>query len=64
LHLIDPNKYKDAIEIAIKELLAMGHIRPCSGPFTSAVVLVKKKDGTMYMCIDYKALKKKNIKNK
>jgi hypothetical protein len=59
-----PKKHKDEIESAIKELLAMGHIRPSSSPFTSSVLLVKKKDGTMRMCIDYRALNKRNIKNK
>jgi hypothetical protein len=48
-----PKKYKDEIEKAIKELLDMGHIRPCSSPFASSMVLVKKKDGTMCMCIDF-----------
>jgi hypothetical protein len=59
-----PKKHKDEIEKAIKELLAMGHIRPSSSPFASSVVLVKKKDGTMHMCIDYRALNKKTIKNR
>ena len=44
---------KDEIEKAIKELLAMGHIRPRNNSFSSSVVLVLKKDGTMRMCIDY-----------
>jgi hypothetical protein len=57
-----PRRFKDEIEKAIKELLAMGHIRPSSRPFTSLVVLVLKKDGTMRMCIDYRALNK-TIKN-
>ena len=61
---IHPKKYKDEIEKAIKELLDMGHIRPNSSPFASSVVLVKKKDGTMRMCIDFRALNKKTIKNR
>jgi hypothetical protein len=59
-----PKKYKDKIEKAIQKLLDMGHIRPSSSPFASSVVLVKKKDGTMRMCIDYRALNKKTIKNR
>jgi hypothetical protein len=59
-----PKKYKDEIEKAIKELLDMGHIRPSSNPFASSVVLVKKKDGTMHMYIDFRALNKKTIKNR
>jgi len=59
-----PKKFKDEIEKDIKELLEMGHIRPIFSPFASYVVLVKKKDGTMRMCIDYRALNKKTIKNR
>ena len=48
-----PKAYRDEIERAIQELLALGHIRPSTSPFASSVVLVKKKDGTLRMCIDY-----------
>jgi hypothetical protein len=58
-----PMKYKDEIEKEIKELLYMGHIRPSSSPFSYLVVLINKKDGTMCMCIDFRALNKKTIKN-
>jgi hypothetical protein len=59
-----PQRFKDEIEKAIKEFLAMGHIKPNSSPFVSSVVLVLKKDGTMRICIDYPALNKKTIKNR
>jgi hypothetical protein len=59
-----PRRFKDEIEKAIKELIAMGQIRPSNNPFASTVVLVLKKDGTMRMCIDYQALNKKTIKNR
>jgi hypothetical protein len=58
-----PDKFKDEIEKASKELLEMGHIRSSTSPFASLVVFVKKKDGTMQMCIDYIALYKTTIKN-
>ena len=58
-----PNKFKDEIEKAIKELLELGLVIPSYIPFSSSVVMVKKKDGTLDMCIDYRALNKKTIKN-
>jgi hypothetical protein len=58
-----PRRFKDEIEKEIKEFLAIGHIKPSNNPFTSSVVLVLKKDGTMKMCIDYRALNKKTTKN-
>ena len=55
-----PKRLKDEIEKTIKELLEMEHIRPSKSPFASSVVLVKKKDGTLRMCIDYSVLNKKD----
>ena len=57
-----PKAYRDEIERAIHELLVLGHIRPSTSPFASFVILVKKKDGTLRMCIDYRALMKKTVK--
>ena len=54
-------RFKDKIDKAIKELLEVGHIRPSSSSFTSSIVLVKKKDVIMRMCLDYKELNKKTI---
>jgi hypothetical protein len=42
----------------------MGGQHNNSNPFASSMVLVKKKDGTMRLCIDYRALDKKTIKNR
>eukprot|EP00253_Pinus_taeda_P001463 PITA_01463 len=59
-----PKAYQDEIEWAIQELLALGHVRPSTSPFASSVVLVKKKDETLRMCINYRALNKKTLKNR
>ena len=59
-----PKRIRYEIEDAIKELLELGLIRPSSSPFASSVVMVKKKYGTLRMCIDFKAKNKKTIKNK
>lgn len=41
----------------------MGHIKPSKTPSASSMVLVKK-NGSMHMCIGYRALNKKTIKNR
>ena len=60
----NPNKFRDEIEKTIQELLELGLIRPGSSPYASSVVLVKEKDGTLRMCIDFRDLNKKTIKNR
>ncbi|KAA3473358.1 DNA/RNA polymerases superfamily protein [Gossypium australe] len=48
----------------LQELTDRGFARPSFSPWGALVLFVKKKDGTMRMCIDYSQLIKVTIKNK
>ncbi|GAU43989.1 hypothetical protein TSUD_91680 [Trifolium subterraneum] len=48
----------------LEKLLQKHFIRPSVSPWGAPVLLVKKKDGTMRLCIDYRQLNKVTIKNK
>ena len=45
----------------IRELLDKDWIRKSSSPYSSPVVCVRKRDGTLRLCIDYRALNAKTI---
>ncbi|GJW95402.1 ATP-binding cassette subfamily C member 8 [Tanacetum coccineum] len=48
----------------LKELMDVGYIRPSKAPYGAPMLFQKKKDGSLRMCIDYRALNKVTIKNK
>jgi hypothetical protein len=48
----------------LNELEQKGYIKPSSSPWGAPVLFVKKKDGSMRLCVDYRALNDVTVKNK
>ncbi|KAL0554620.1 hypothetical protein IC582_008546 [Cucumis melo] len=52
------------LKVQLQELLDKGFIRPSVSPWGAPVLFVKKKDGSMRLCIDYRELNKVIVKNR
>jgi hypothetical protein len=59
-----PPKELAELKVQLQELLDKGYVRPSSSPWGSPALFVKKKDGSLRMCVDYRPLNVVTIKNK
>ena len=49
-------RWRDEVKRQLDQLLELGIIQPSVSPWSSSVVTVKKKDGGVRICIDYRAV--------
>lgn len=59
---IPPSQYEE-VKSHIKQLLEQGVVRESCSPYASPVVIVRKKDGAMRLCVDYRQLNAKTRKD-
>ena len=55
---------KTEVDRQVADLLQKGLIEPCASPFGAPVLFVLKRDGTLRMCVDYRALNKQTIRDR
>jgi hypothetical protein len=58
-----PPAFIQEVKDHLQKLLQQGVIRESNSPYSSAVVLARKKSGALRMCVDYRLLNKKSTKD-
>ena len=53
----------EKVKVHIQEMLDVGAIRPTNSPWARAVILVQKKDGKLWFCINLQKLNAWTIKD-
>jgi hypothetical protein len=51
------------LKVQLEEFFAKEYIKPSKSPYGALVLFIHKKDGTLKMCVDYRALNKVTMKN-
>ena len=54
----------DEVRKQLKDLMERGFIQPSTSPYGSPILFVRKKDGSLRFCVDYRALNKLTVKNR
>ena len=61
-HRMAPSELKE-LKVHMEELVSKGFVRPSTSPWGAPVLFVKKKNGSLRLCIDYRELNKVKIRN-
>ena len=51
-----PHAFREAVHQELKEMKQAGIIEPSSSPWAAPIIPVRKKDGSMRLCVDYRRL--------
>lgn len=61
-HRLPPSQY-ELVKRHIQELIGQGVVRVSCSPYSSPIVVVQKKDGTIRLCVDYRQLNARTQKD-